>query len=53
MRGLKIGVDVDWVLANFNDSFIERVIKVTGEDKFPPRPFDITTWDYPQVYGYS
>lgn len=50
---MRIGIDVDGVLADFNKSFIERVIEVTGQDKFPPRPFDIPTWDYPQFYGYS
>ena len=50
---MRLGFDVDGVLANFNHSFIERVIEVSGEDKFPPRPFDIPTWHYPQVYGYS
>jgi 5'(3')-deoxyribonucleotidase len=50
---MKIGVDVDGVLADFNESFIRCVIKVLGEDKFPPRPFDIPTWNYPQHYGYT
>lgn len=48
-----IGVDIDGVLADFNGSFIERVIQVTGEDKFPPRPFDIPLWNYPEHYGYT
>jgi 5'(3')-deoxyribonucleotidase len=50
---MRIGVDVDGVLADFNTSFIERVIQVTGKDLFPPRPFDIPVWDYPQSYGYT
>lgn len=50
---MKIGIDVDGVLADFNKSFIERVIDVTGKDLFPPRPFDIPTWHYPQAYGYT
>ncbi len=50
---MKIGFDVDGVLADFNRSFIERVIAVTGKDLFPLRPFDIPTWDYPQHYGYT
>jgi len=50
---MKIGLDVDGVLADFNSSFIERVIEVTGRDLFPPRPFDIPTWHYPQHYGYT
>jgi 5'(3')-deoxyribonucleotidase len=50
---MRIGLDIDGVLADFNRSFIERVIQVTGKDLFPPRPFDIPTWDYPQAYGYT
>lgn len=40
-------------MADFNTTFIERVIAVTGQDLFPPRPFDIPTWNYPQHYGYT
>lgn len=50
---MKVGIDLDGVVANFNVSFIERVIKVTGRDLFPARPFDIPCWDYPQHYGYT
>lgn len=49
----RIGVDVDGVLADFNGAFIDRVIEVTGRDLFPPRPFDIPTWNYPEYYGYT
>lgn len=50
---MRVGVDVDGVLAAFNESFIERVIDITGRDLFPSRPFDITTWNYPESYGYT
>jgi hypothetical protein len=50
---MNIGVDVDGVFADFNSACIETCIKVTGKDLFPPRPFDIPTWHYPQHYGYS
>jgi 5'(3')-deoxyribonucleotidase len=50
---LRIGVDVDGVLADFNAGFIDRVIHVTGRDLFPARPFDIPTWNYPEHYGYT
>ncbi len=50
---MRIGFDIDGVLADFNTSFIERVIAVTGRDLFPPRPFDIPCWDYPEFYGYT
>lgn len=48
-----IGIDVDGVLADFNTTFIDRVIAITGHDLFPPRPFNIPTWDYPEYYGYA
>jgi uncharacterized HAD superfamily protein len=50
---MRIGVDCDGVLADFNTAFIAYTIKVTGVDKFPKRPFEITTWNYPQSYGYT
>lgn len=49
----RIGCDVDGVLAQFNDSFIDLIVKETGIDMFPPRPFDIPCWHYPQFYGYK
>jgi len=48
-----LGIDVDGVLADFNSGFIQRTIEVTGKDLFPPRPFDIPTWDYATYYGYT
>jgi 5'(3')-deoxyribonucleotidase len=50
---MKIGIDIDGVLADFNSEFIKRCVDVTGKDLFPPRPFDIPTWHYPQHYGYT
>lgn len=50
---MRIGVDVDGVLADFNSSFINLVIAETGVDLFPKRPFDIPTWNYPEYYGYT
>lgn len=50
---MRIGFDVDGVLADFNTAYINRVIQTSGRDLFPPRPFDIPCWDYPQFYGYS
>lgn len=43
----------DGVLADFNTTFINRVVEVAGKDLFPPRPFDIPVWDYPESYGYT
>lgn len=50
---MKIGFDIDGVLADFNAAFIDRCVKVAGKDLFPPRPFIIPEWHYPQVYGYT
>jgi hypothetical protein len=54
---LTLAFDMDGCLANFNSSFIPRIIEVTGEDRFGRD----TTWDedfppefnYPQAYGYT
>jgi uncharacterized HAD superfamily protein len=50
---VRVGFDIDGVLADFNTPFIALMIRLTGRDTFPTRPFDIPTWLYPQVYGYS
>jgi len=50
---MRIGVDVDGVLADFNSSYIDKMIEVAGRDLFPPRPFEIPTWAYPEHYGYT
>lgn len=50
---MRIGIDCDGVLCDFNTSFITRIIEVTGRDLFPLRPFDIKEWDYPQSHGYT
>lgn len=50
---MRIGVDVDGVLADFNASYIDLTIATTGRDLFPPRPFVIPTWYYPQHFGYT
>lgn len=49
---MRIGIDVDGVIADFNQAFITRVCDRTGRDLFPARPFDIPTWNYPEHYGY-
>lgn len=50
---MRIGVDCDGVLADFNTAFINRIIAVTGHNDFPLIPFDIPTWNYPQHFGYT
>lgn len=50
---MRIGVDIDGILADFNTAYIQRCIDVCGVDLFPERPFEIPCWEYPQHYGYS
>lgn len=48
---MKIGIDLDGVLANFQHGY-ERVIKeASGRDLFPP--VEPPVWDWPQHYGYT
>jgi uncharacterized HAD superfamily protein len=49
---VRIGFDIDGVLADFNTSFIALVKEVTGKDLFGPGYWP-TTWDYPQSVGYT
>lgn len=52
---MKIGIDCDGVLANFNHAFVELTVRVLGKDLYPgpAGTFDIFTWNYPESYGYS
>ena len=51
-----IGIDVDGVLADFNTSFKDIQVEVSGKDLFGSNwtPRDIRTWNWPtDQYGYS
>lgn len=52
---MRVGIDVDGVLANFQPAYISTIIAVTGRDLFPGPfgTFDIVTWNYPETYGYT
>lgn len=50
---MKIGFDVDGVLADFNKEYIQLFKDLTGKNLFPAEPFDIPCWDYPAHYGYT
>ena len=50
---MRVGIDMDGVLADFNTTFIDLIVQTTGKNLFPPGPFDIPTWHYPEHYGYS
>lgn len=49
---MRIGFDIDGVLADFNSSFIALVKDVTGRDLFPPDYWP-HTWNYPESLGYT
>lgn len=52
MKTLRIGIDVDGVLADFNRAFIDYIPRVTGRDLFPTG-YVPTTWNYPEALGYT
>ena len=47
-----IALDIDGCLANFNNSYAKRLVKVTGENRFPT-PLEIPCWDWDKHYGYT
>lgn len=49
---MKVGIDVDGVLADFNTAFMRRVVNVTGRDLWPEN-YQPTTWSYPTTVGYT
>lgn len=52
---MRIGVDVDGVLADFNRAYIPRIISVTGINNFPLDGSGavLDVWNYPKKYGYT
>lgn len=51
---LRIGVDLDGVLADWNSSFARALIRVTGRDLLPRLvDFEPPYWDWPSYYGYT
>ena len=50
---MTLGMDLDGCLADFNTAYIKLILEMTGVDLFPPRPFPITEWDYPEGFGYT
>lgn len=49
---MNIAIDIDGVLADFTSAYAKRIVKVTGENKFP-KPLVIPCWDWDVHYGYS
>lgn len=52
MQELRIGLDVDGVLANFNSAYREILIEVSGRDLIP-EVFEPPCWEYAPAYGYT
>jgi uncharacterized HAD superfamily protein len=49
---LKICVDLDGVLFSFNQAYHDKLVKVTGENKFPTDWY-APVWDWDKHYGYT
>ncbi len=49
---LRLGIDIDGCLANFNKGYRDLFIKITGVDGFRGET-DPPCWNYHQHYGYS
>ena len=53
---MKLGVDLDGCLADFNTAYTKLLIEIKGEDLFPPDRNDDnfpTMWFYERAYGYE
>lgn len=58
---MKIAIDIDGVLACFNSSFAELIIRESGENRFPKdwlqgikdNSHFPPCWDYPEHFGYD
>jgi uncharacterized HAD superfamily protein len=52
---LRIGIDVDGILADFFSAYEELMVEIDGVDRFPARYPAVLppVWNWPQHYGYS
>ena len=54
---MRIGLDLDGCLADWNTAFADLIIGVTGVNRFgdylPPDQEAFHTWHWPTAYGYS
>lgn len=48
-----LGVDLDGVLAQFDDSFTKLLIKTSGRDLFPAHPYLPPCWNWCEPLGYT
>lgn len=49
---MRLGIDIDGCLADFNAGFRNALVRVTGKDQFNGE-HDPPVWNYPAHYGYS
>lgn len=49
---MKVGMDIDGVLADFNAHYIKLICRCTGRDLFPPG-YEPLCWEYPESLGYA
>lgn len=50
---MRIGLDIDGCLADFDHDYVRLFPTLTGRDLFPPWPFAPPCWYYPEYYGYT
>lgn len=55
---MRIGIDIDGVIASFYDAYERAIIAVTGRNLFPIRGKETKSihppvWDWPEHYGYT
>lgn len=52
---MKIGIDIDGVLANFYSAYEQMFVEEASEDKFPGRypEFLPPVWNWPEYFGYD
>lgn len=48
-----LGLDIDGVLANFNEGFRQRLLDVTDRACCIAPGFSPPVWDWPEYYGYT
>lgn len=48
-----IGVDVDGILAIFDQGYTEVIIRETGKDLFPYKPYPPDCWEWDTKLGYT
>lgn len=51
---MRIGLDIDGVLANFFSAYENTIVEMAGEDKFPAHypKIEPPVWNWPEYYGY-